>query len=74
MTGKIGNEEVCMVKPTKYLRKQAAKAERTAGRIRDPEISAEMRALADAYRSQAETLEREKSASKKGSTKASRAD
>jgi hypothetical protein len=63
-----------MVKPTKYLRKQAARAERTASRFRDPEISAEMRALAEAYRSQAEILKREKRARKKGSAKASRAD
>jgi hypothetical protein len=63
-----------MVKPTKYLRKQATKAERAASRFQDPEVSAEMTALAEAYRSQAEMLKKEKRAGKKRRTKGSRAD
>jgi hypothetical protein len=47
-----------MVKPAKYLRKQAVKAEVAAGRINDPEISTEMLAMASAYRSQADILKR----------------
>jgi hypothetical protein len=62
-----------MVKPTKYLRKQAAKAELTAGRINDPEISTEMLAMASAYRSQADILKRNKKADKKRRVKPSRA-
>ena len=63
-----------MVKPTKYLRKQAAKADRAARNLQDPEVSFEMRALAQAYRSQAEVLKRNKKAGKKKSTSVSRAD
>lgn len=48
-----------MVKESKYLRKQAAKAERTAARFTDAEISDEMRALAKAYRSQAEVVKKQ---------------
>ena len=54
-----------MVKPTKYLREQAAKAEMAAGRINDPEISTEMLAKASAYRSQADILKRNKKADKR---------
>jgi hypothetical protein len=61
-----------MVKPTKYLRKQAAKAELAAGRINDPEISTEMLAMASAYRSQADILKRNKRADKKRRVKTSR--
>lgn len=60
-----------MVKPTKYLREQAAKAEMAAGRINDPEISTEMLAVASAYRSQADILKRNKKAAKKRRVKAS---
>jgi hypothetical protein len=35
-----------MVKPTKYFRKQADKADRVANRSIDPEITAELHALA----------------------------
>lgn len=49
-----------MVKPAKYLRKQATKAESAADRIHDPEISVEMRALANAYRKQADALKKDK--------------
>lgn len=61
-----------MVKPTKYLREQAAKAEMAAGRINDPEISTEMLAMASAYRSQADILKGNKKAAKKRHVKASR--
>ena len=54
-----------MVKPAKYLRKQAARAETAAGRTRDPEISTEMLAMASAYRGQADLLKRNKKADKK---------
>lgn len=57
-----------MVKATKYLRKQATKAERAANRFQDPEVSAEMRALAEAYRSQAEMMKTKKIAEKKRKT------
>lgn len=63
-----------MVKPTKYLRKQAAKAERAASRLEDPEVSAEMRALAEAYRNQAEVIKRNKRAAKNERAKVSRGD
>jgi len=59
-----------MVKPTKYLRKQAVKAEAVALRINDPEISTEMLAMASAYRTQADMLKRKK-ADKKRRAKAS---
>ena len=59
-----------MVKPTKYLRKQAVKAEAAALRINDPEISTDMLAMAKAYRSQADMLKRKK-ADKKRRAKAS---
>lgn len=61
-----------MVKPTKYLRKQAAKAEVAAGRINDPELSTEMLAMASAYRSQADILKKNKKADKKRRAKTSR--
>jgi hypothetical protein len=47
-----------MVKPIKSLRKQAEKAEAVANRISDPEIAGEMRALADAFRSQADAMKK----------------
>lgn len=50
-----------MVKESKYLRKQAAKAERTAARFGDTEISDEMRVLAKAYGAQADVVKKEKS-------------
>ena len=45
-----------MVKPIKYLRKQALKAEAAARRVSDEEISHGFLAMALAYRSQAEIL------------------
>ena len=45
-----------MVKPIKYLRKQASKAEAAAQRISDEEVSGSFLAMARAYRSQAEIL------------------
>ena len=44
------------VKPIKYLRKQASKAEAAAQRISDEAISRSFLAMARAYRSQAEIL------------------
>lgn len=60
-----------MVKPAKYLRKQAVKAEMAANRINDPQISTEMLAMASAYRSQADILKRNKKADKKRRAKLS---
>jgi hypothetical protein len=60
-----------VVKPTKYFRKQAVKAEMAAGRIDDPEISTEMLAMASAYRSQADILKKNKKADKKHRAKTS---
>jgi hypothetical protein len=60
-----------MVKPAKYLRKQAAKAEVAAERINDPEISTEMLAMASAYRSQADVLKKSEKADKKRRAKIS---
>lgn len=45
-----------MVKATKFFRKQADKAENRALLERDSEASLELRALANAYRAQAEIL------------------
>jgi hypothetical protein len=59
-----------MVKPTKSLRKQAEKAEAVAKRMTDPDIAAEMRALADAYRGQADAIKKKlKAKGKSGSAK-----
>ncbi len=60
-----------MVKPAKYLRKQAVKAEMAANRINDPDISTEMLAMASAYRSQADILKRNKKADRKHRAKLS---
>jgi hypothetical protein len=49
-----------MVKETKFFRKQAAKAERAANQTLDPEVSAGLRAMALAYRSQADALKKTK--------------
>jgi hypothetical protein len=53
-----------MVKETKFFRKQAQKADNAAARVADPELEAEFRALARAYRSQAATLKRNKAKQK----------
>jgi hypothetical protein len=45
-----------MVKATKFLRKQAEKAERIALTAHDEQASREMLALAGAYRAQADLL------------------
>jgi hypothetical protein len=60
-----------VVKPTKYFRKEAVKAEMAAGRTNDPEISTEMLATASAYRSQADALRKNKKADKKHRAKTS---
>jgi hypothetical protein len=49
-----------MVKETKFFRKQARKADAAAFRASDTELEADLRALAQAYRSQAEILKRKK--------------
>ncbi|MFT4117886.1 hypothetical protein [Bradyrhizobium sp.] len=46
------------MKPTKSLRKQADRAEAVAFRLADPELAAEMRLLANAYRCQADLLKK----------------
>ena len=45
-----------MVKEKKFFRKQADKAEQAAGQTPDPERAADLRALATAFRSQADVL------------------
>jgi hypothetical protein len=54
-----------MVKQKKFFRKQADKAEQAAGQTSDPERAADLRALATAFRSQADVLKR-KQKEKKG--------
>jgi hypothetical protein len=49
-----------MVKPTKYLRKQADKAEASARRSSDIEMAENFLAMARAYRSQAKSLKKQK--------------
>jgi hypothetical protein len=49
-----------MVKETKFFRKQARKADAAAARAADTELEADLRALAGAYRSQADALKRKK--------------
>jgi hypothetical protein len=47
-----------MVKEKKFFRKQANEAEQAAGQTADPERAADLRALATAFRSQADALKR----------------
>jgi hypothetical protein len=54
-----------MVKETKFFRKQAAKADLAATRAGDPEIAAGFRAMAAAYRSQADAIKKSKKLKKK---------
>jgi hypothetical protein len=54
-----------MVKPTKFLRKQADRAERAALSASDPEVTAGMRAMASAYRAQADIIKSKKKKTKK---------
>ena len=58
-----------MVKETKFLRKQAAKAERMARSVSDAEISQRFLSMAMAYRSQADVLKAKKKAKKKSGKK-----
>jgi hypothetical protein len=59
-----------MVKLFKSFRKQADKAAKAANRARDPEMAAELQALASAYRSQADVLkQREKLAKRSRSSR-----
>jgi hypothetical protein len=59
-----------MVKQSKSLKKLAAKAERSAAQFEDLELSAEMRALATAYRSQAGIVRQKEKAARKNPKKA----
>lgn len=54
-----------MVKPVKYLLKQAAKAETAARRERDEKVSESLLAMARGYRSQAEILKSKQRLDKK---------
>ena len=54
-----------MVKEGKFFRKQAAKAERLARSVSDPEISQSFLNLAKAYRSQADVLKAKKKSGNK---------
>ena len=54
-----------MVKETKFFRKQAAKAERMARAVSDPEISERFLNMAKAYRSQADVLKAKKKSGRK---------
>jgi hypothetical protein len=47
-----------MVKEKKFFRRQANKAEQAAGRTSDPERAAGLRALATAFRTQADALKK----------------
>ena len=53
-----------MIKHSKFFRKQAEKADQAATRIRDDEASGSLRALANAYRSQADAIKRRKEKTK----------
>ena len=54
-----------MVKVTKFFRKQADKAESRAAHAPDGENSLKLRALADAYRAQADILKQQEKKAKK---------
>ncbi|XIA64515.1 hypothetical protein ACFIOY_37700 [Bradyrhizobium sp. TZ2] len=58
-----------MVKETKFLRKQADKAERIAQTVTDVEISQRYMSMARAYRSQADILKAKRKAAKKKEAK-----
>jgi hypothetical protein len=54
-----------MVKEKKFFRRQAEKAEQAAGRASDPERAEGLRALATAFRQQADALKAKNSKQKK---------
>jgi hypothetical protein len=54
-----------MVKVIKFFRKQADKAESCAAHAPDSENSLQLRALADAYRAQADILKQQEKKAKK---------
>jgi hypothetical protein len=58
-----------MIKETKFLRKQAEKAERIARATADEEASQNLANLAMAYRSQADALKRSKELKKQSGKK-----
>jgi hypothetical protein len=49
-----------MVKPSKFFRKQAEKAERMARAVSDEETAQDLSNLAEAYRGQADALKQQK--------------
>jgi hypothetical protein len=61
----IRGAECAMAKETKFLRKQADKAERRAKVAADPEISESLSNLAKAYRSQADVMKVKRKQEKK---------
>jgi hypothetical protein len=54
-----------VIKPAKYLLKQAAKAEAAARRVSDEEMSESLLAMGRAYRGQAQILKAQKKRKKK---------
>jgi hypothetical protein len=61
-----------MIKATKFFRKQAEKAERMARATSDQEASQNLSNLAQAYRSQADVLKKNKKKSGKAGLKVKR--
>ena len=61
-----------MIKATKFFRKQAEKAERMARATSDQEASQNLSNLAQAYRSQADVLKKNKKKSGKAGLKVGR--
>ncbi len=59
-----------MIKHAKFFRKQAEKADQATARIGDDEASGSLRALANAYRSQASAIKRRKEKTKNKKLKA----
>jgi len=54
-------------KAVKFFRKQADKAEQAAVRTSDPERSAELRAMASAFRTQADVIKKSRQGKKRRS-------
>ena len=63
------HQATAMVKESKFIRKQAEKAERMAQAVSDAEISQSFMNMAKAYRSQADMLKTKKPIAKKKSGK-----
>jgi hypothetical protein len=62
----VGARSLAMIKEVKFFRKQADKAERMSLAASDIEAVRSLSALAQAYRSQADTLKKSKKTKKKG--------